>query len=294
MWVGKAQVPSAPVLTLFSSLFVAVVCILLAFRDEWAEYPIGDSRSFSAGGEPRNRVLINNNEGDCDEIPMENIESTWEYASGKRLTVAATGMMVYQNGNKLFEEYEPANVCPIFCVIPAFRWLWNLFNQFGGSPTKRFSLFSGTKGAAGIAALMLVKQEYIESLDDKVSDYIDEWKDDPDKVDITIRELLTLSSGISGSFFPFKSLQSSIEAPFDEKQWSYSVEPFVIFGHIIQLTTGRSGWQYLDDEVFSVLDMEFPIGSFGTSGVTNFFAAGAGAYGPIILVSSSTDTIILA
>lgn len=143
--IRKMRVGKWTILTLFSVILVVAVSTLLAFHDEFAGYPTKSRSKISLDGAPRSRALVTT-ENDCDEIPMENIKSTWEWARGKRLTVAATGIMVYQNGNKLLEEYEPSNVCPIFCVIPPIRWIWNLFHQFGGSPTKRFSLFSGTKG----------------------------------------------------------------------------------------------------------------------------------------------------
>ena len=56
-------------------------------------------------------------------------------------------------------------------------------------------LASGTKSFTGVAAMIAVQQGII-SLDERVSDTITEWQSDPRKRDITVRELLNLSSGL--------------------------------------------------------------------------------------------------
>lgn len=211
----------------------------------------------------------------CTEIPMTNVERTWEWAT--QSTVLATGMMVYQNGKNLFEAYEPNNVCRL-CWFPPIRWLMNFFIDSGGSPTKKFSLYSGTKSLAGLAALMMVKQGFLDSLDDKVSHYVEEWNEDQDKAEITIRELLNLSSGIRSSEITLYSLNRSINSPFEGKKFSYGFEPFMVFSYIIELRTGRSGYQYLEDEVFSKLGVALPIRSIQPSGITNFYSSGRGTY----------------
>src|SRR5437899_12637744 len=66
-------------------------------------------------------------------------------------------MLVIQNGRTIFEHY--AN---------------------GGSPGKRWPIFSGTKSFWGIAALAGVRDGLFK-LDDLVSDTISEWKSDSRK-----------------------------------------------------------------------------------------------------------------
>ncbi len=84
-------------------------------------------------------------------------------------------MLVMQNGRKIFEHY--AN---------------------GGSARGRWPIFSGTKSFWGIAALAAVR-EGLFKLDDHVSDTITEWKSDPRKSQITIRQLLNQTDGIEGA-----------------------------------------------------------------------------------------------
>jgi len=122
-----------------------------------------------------------------------------------------------------------------------------------------------------------VKQGYLTSIDDKVSTYMKEWRDDPQKVDITIRELLTLSSGIFSSPIPLMNIWTSIHGPFVGNMWFYGYQPFVVFAYVVELITGRSAQQYLDDELFNKLGVEVSIDSIGYPGeVTNFYSGGFG------------------
>src|SRR5437016_13392997 len=83
-------------------------------------------------------------------------------------------MLVMQNGRTIFEHY--AN---------------------GGSAGGRWPIFSGTKSFWGIAALAAVDYGLFR-LDDLVSDTITEWKSDPRKSRITIRQLLSQTDGVEG------------------------------------------------------------------------------------------------
>ena len=84
-------------------------------------------------------------------------------------------MLVMQNSRTIFEHY--AN---------------------GGSARDRWPIFSGTKSFWGIAALAAVNDRLFK-LDDPVSDTITEWKSDPRKSQITIRQLLNQTDGIEGA-----------------------------------------------------------------------------------------------
>ncbi|HMO15877.1 MAG TPA: serine hydrolase [Pirellulaceae bacterium] len=65
----------------------------------------------------------------------------------------------------------------------------------GWSANRPHLLASGTKSFAGVLAMLAVEDGLL-SLDELVSETIDEWKDHPKKSQITIRQLLTLSSGL--------------------------------------------------------------------------------------------------
>ncbi len=80
--------------------------------------------------------------------------------------------LVMQNGKTIFEHYSN-----------------------GGGAEMRCKIFSGTKSFWGLAALCAARDGLIR-LDDHVADTITEWKTDPRKSQITIRELLNQTDGI--------------------------------------------------------------------------------------------------
>ena len=86
-------------------------------------------------------------------------------------------MLVMQNGRTIFEHY--AN---------------------GGSAGGRWPVFSGAKSFWGMAALAAAHDGLLR-LDDLVADTITEWKSDPRKSRITIRQLLNQTDGIEGASF---------------------------------------------------------------------------------------------
>ncbi len=100
-----------------------------------------------------------------------------KYSESKR----GIAMFVVQNGRTVFEHYTDGNV-----------------------RDGRWPIFSGTKSFWGIAALCAVRDGLIK-FDEHVADTITEWKSDPHKSRITIRQLLNQTDGIDGA----SHLQSS-------------------------------------------------------------------------------------
>jgi CubicO group peptidase (beta-lactamase class C family) len=105
------------------------------------------------------------------EIQADDCARAAKYSESKR----GVSILVLQNGRTIFERY--AN---------------------GGSARGRWPIFSGTKSFWGIAALAAV-HDGLFHLDDSVSDTITEWKNDPRKSQITIRQLLNQTDGIEGA-----------------------------------------------------------------------------------------------
>jgi CubicO group peptidase (beta-lactamase class C family) len=66
----------------------------------------------------------------------------------------------------------------------------------GWGAARPHALASGTKSFTGIVATAALADGLIASLDERVADTITEWQADPRKSRITVRELLTLSSGL--------------------------------------------------------------------------------------------------
>ena len=73
-----------------------------------------------------------------------------------------------------------------------------VFERYDGGWTadRPHMLASGSKSFVGVIAMFAVQDQLI-SLDELASDTLTEWKDDPRKSKITIRHLLTLTSGLA-------------------------------------------------------------------------------------------------
>jgi CubicO group peptidase (beta-lactamase class C family) len=105
------------------------------------------------------------------EIQPADCARAARYSESKR----GVSVLVLQNGRTIFEHY--AN---------------------GGSARGRWPIFSGTKSFWGIAALAAVRDGLFK-LDDPVSDTITEWKRNPRKSQIVIRQLLSQTDGIEAA-----------------------------------------------------------------------------------------------
>ncbi len=68
-------------------------------------------------------------------------------------------------------------------------------NDAAAAPDHLFSAHSMTRGLGAVAIGILIDQGRIKSVDEPAADFITEWRNDPRRA-ITIRQLLTMSSGI--------------------------------------------------------------------------------------------------
>ena len=149
-------------------------------------------------------------------------------------------MLVMQNGKTIFEHY--AN---------------------GGSADSRCKIFSGTKSFWGIAALCTVRDGLIK-LDDRVADTITEWKNDPRKSQITIRQLLNQTDGIE----PAPHLHSdsirdrnamAIQLPLVASPgaaFEYGPSHLQIFAEVLRRKlNGKSTISYINENVLSPLGL---------------------------------------
>lgn len=108
-----------------------------------------------------------------------------------------------------------------------------------GGPNKGHEIWSGTKSFTGIMAAVAAKDGML-TLDDKVSDTITEWKSDPMKSTVTIRQLLSLSSGISNLDQPGGRAPGYAEAIRTEfsaapgTKFQYGPQSFQVFGELMQ------------------------------------------------------------
>ena len=72
-----------------------------------------------------------------------------------------------------------------------------LFEQSAGTPRR---IYSGTKAFWNLAALAAAQDRLLD-LDQPVADTIAQWRDDPRKARVTIRQLLDFSAGLAPAFY---------------------------------------------------------------------------------------------
>jgi CubicO group peptidase (beta-lactamase class C family) len=170
------------------------------------------------------------------DIQPGNCARAANYSENKR----GFSMLVTQSGKTIFEHY--AN---------------------GGSADSRCKIFSGTKSFWGIAALCAVRDGLIR-LDDRVADTITEWKNDPRKSQITIRQLLNQTDGIE----PAPHLHSesirdrnaaAIQLPLvaaPGSVFAYGPSHLQVFAEVLRRKlNGRSTVSYLEGKVLSPLGL---------------------------------------
>ena len=112
-----------------------------------------------------------------------------------------------------------------------------------GAPDHGMEIWSGTKSFIGVMAAAAV-QDGLLTLDEKVSDTITEWKDDPARAGITIRQVLTLTAGIPSEIGrpPPYAATVGVElfAPPGER-FRYGPAPFQLFGEIMRRKLAAAG-----------------------------------------------------
>ncbi len=131
----------------------------------------------------------------------------------------------------------------------------------GGAPDRAHELASGTKSFAGVVAAAAV-QDGLFRLDDTVADTIPAWKDDPRKARVTIRHLLSLTSGIEtgGEAGRVPSYADAVAMPMvtdPGDQFKYGAVAFQVFGELMRLKLADSKESAVDYLKRRILD---PIG----------------------------------
>lgn len=140
---------------------------------------------------------------------------------------------------KAASEYNTAQRGISFLVIQRGKVVREEYPN-GGSATSATELASGTKSFTGVMALC-AQEDGLLTLDEKASKTLPEWRDDSRK-DITIRDLLTLTSGIPGNKGSRmgQRVPSYADAITTEsvraigQRFQYGPTPFMCFGEIMR------------------------------------------------------------
>jgi len=141
--------------------------------------------------------------------------SPFQPAADYLRTCNGHALLVYRDGQLLFEEY--------------------LNGHRRDDPHR---LASGTKSFVGVLAVMAVEDELLK-LDEKVADTLTEWQGDARKSLVTIRQLLTLTSGLAGGEVgdvpSYKDAVRLAEAKFAPgEKFQYGPVPFQCFGELLR------------------------------------------------------------
>lgn len=156
------------------------------------------------------------------------------------------------------EKYNPAAFLIVKNNKLIYEEYWDDYDE--DSQTNSFSMAkSYTSLLIGIA----IQEGKINSVNDPVGDYLPQYKDNPD---LTIKDLLTMSSGINfdeSYNSPFghmakayygtdlKKLNKNYEVTNEPgKEWTYLGGNTIILGFIIEKVTGQTISEYFSDKIW--------------------------------------------
>ncbi|MBC7767674.1 MAG: beta-lactamase family protein [Phycisphaerales bacterium] len=157
-----------------------------------------------------------------------NFQAAAAYSAERR----GVAVLVMHDGRAIFEDYPN-----------------------GGGAAEGHELASGTKSFTGIIAAAAV-QDRLLRWDEPCADTLTEWRSD-DRRRITIRDLLSLTSGVEGG--PIARPPNYADAIAAQSgaapgaRFAYGPTPFQIFGEIIKRKTSGDPLAYLQRRVFEPL-----------------------------------------
>lgn len=150
-----------------------------------------------------------------------------------------------------------------------------VFEDFpnGGAPDRPHELASGTKSFTGIMAAAAV-QDGLLNLDDLAADTLPEWRNDERKRLITIRQILSLTSGLEtrqarGDLLTYaESLNMPVIAS-PGTRFAYGGDPFQLFGAILhrKLKERETPVEYLRRRVLDPAGIAFTSWRNGPDGL---------------------------
>lgn len=164
-----------------------------------------------------------------------------------------------------------ARLLGVSCVVMVDGKIVHEQYRQPGDEVERWRLASGTKSFSGVVAAAAV-QDQLLTLDEPVSDTLTEWRSDERK-DITIRQLLSLTSGIAtpapgrgGRIAPDDSGAQPLMYPPGTRH-AYGQAPFQIFAALMARKLKGEGYEaYLQRRLLNVLGitLEFkPLAGLG-------------------------------
>lgn len=154
--------------------------------------------------------------------------------------------------------YSAARRGVSFLVMQRGEVIFEAYPNEGGAD-RGWELASGTKSFTGVMAAAAIQDDLISSWDERAADTLSEWRNDTRR-DITIRHLLSLTSGIEGGPIArpptyANAIAQQAGAPPGE-HFAYGPTPFQIFGEIMRRKTNGDPLAYLQRRILGPLGIE--------------------------------------
>lgn len=172
------------------------------------------------------------------ELDRTGLQAAANYSASRR----GASLLVIQHGKSIFSDY-----------------------QNGSSAGEPHKIYSGTKSFWVLAALA-AEEDGILKLDEAVAATIPEWRKEPGKAEVVIRDLLTLTSGLDEASYLHSdsvvdrngtALRIAIVAT-PGKRFIYGPAPFQVFGEILKrklAPRGLTPTTYLERRVLRPLGL---------------------------------------
>jgi CubicO group peptidase (beta-lactamase class C family) len=175
-----------------------------------------------------------------------------------------TQIKAEQNRYRLAAQYSEAHGGLTMVVVDNSGKV--VFESYNGvRPERGIPLASGTKSFSCAIALLGI-QDGLLTLDEPVANTITEWKGNPRKSRITIRQLLNLTSGIpGGEIANVPSYREAIDTRLTAlpgNRFQYGPIPFQIFGEVMRRKLAARGMPgtpltYLDSRLLQPMGLKY-------------------------------------
>ncbi|TLD69862.1 beta-lactamase family protein [Phragmitibacter flavus] len=129
-------------------------------------------------------------------------------------------------------------------------------------PDALFWIASMTKPMTALAVMMMVEEGKL-SLDDRVEKYLPEFKGQAGGRAITVKDLLTHTSGLVGNIDPKPTLAEAVKVyaakplQFEPgSKWSYNNPGINTLGRLVEVTSGMAFEDFMQERLFGPLEMK--------------------------------------
>jgi CubicO group peptidase (beta-lactamase class C family) len=175
---------------------------------------------------------------ECSPLLSKRSDLQYQQAADYSMSQGGDALLILEGGEIVVEQYDK-----------------------NYSASKPHPLTSGTKSFSGAMAIAAA-QDGLLDLDEPVAKTITEWQKHPHRSKVTVRQLLTLTSGFStGKLGQVPTYTQSIQAPLTAlpgQAFQYSPVPLQIFGELMHrklLSRKETPLAYLKRKVFDPIDL---------------------------------------